>query len=98
MREQDCVGRGASEGRCRGSTEIFPGITSDPDVRFGKPCLKGTRIDVSTVVDDLAAGESAESVAQSHALTREQVLTALRYASYVVAHLSAAAEGRSRVD
>ena len=27
--------------------EIFPGITVDPDVRFGKPCIAGTRIDVS---------------------------------------------------
>ena len=25
--------------------EVFPGISMDPDVRFGKPCLTGTRID-----------------------------------------------------
>ena len=30
--------------------EIFPGISVDPDVRFGKPCIKGTRMDVATVV------------------------------------------------
>jgi uncharacterized protein (DUF433 family) len=30
--------------------EIFPGISMDPDVRFGKPCIAGTRMDVATVV------------------------------------------------
>ncbi|MEO5742719.1 MAG: DUF433 domain-containing protein [Vicinamibacterales bacterium] len=34
--------------------EVFPGISMDPDVRFGKPCLSGTRIDVATVVGALA--------------------------------------------
>ena len=66
--------------------EIFPGITLDPDVRFGRPCLKGTRVDVATVVAALAAGESTEAVEQAYALTREQVLNALRYASHAVSH------------
>lgn len=88
----------AAEREFRGSTEIFPGITLDQGVRFGKPCLKDTRIDVSSVLADLAAGESAETVAQTYALTREQVLNALRYASHIVAHRSPAADGRSHVD
>ncbi len=29
--------------------EIFPGISVDAGIRFGKPCLAGTRIDVATV-------------------------------------------------
>ncbi len=40
--------------------EIFPGISMDPGIRFGKPCLTGTRIDVATVMGALAAGESIE--------------------------------------
>ena len=40
--------------------EIFPGISMDPSIRFGKPCLTGTRIDVATVVGALASGESIE--------------------------------------
>ena len=42
--------------------EIFPGISMDPAVRFGKPCLAGTRMDVATIVGALAGGESYEEV------------------------------------
>lgn len=67
--------------------EIFPGISVNPDIRFGKPCLTGTRIDVATVLNALAAGDSVEDVKANYQLTDEQVLTALRYAAHVAAHL-----------
>jgi uncharacterized protein (DUF433 family) len=67
--------------------EIFPGISMDPDIRLGKPCLTGTRIDVATVVGALAAGESIEAVQDAYAITREQILVALRYAAYVAEHV-----------
>jgi uncharacterized protein (DUF433 family) len=67
--------------------EIFPGISMDPDIRLGKPCLAGTRIDVATVVGALAAGESIEAVQDAYAITREQILVALRYAAYVAEHV-----------
>lgn len=57
--------------------EVFPGVSMDPGVRFGKPCLTGTRIDVATVVGALAAGESFEAIEQDYDLTHEQVLAAL---------------------
>lgn len=66
--------------------EIFPGISVDPAIRFGKPCIAGTRVDVATVIGALGAGESYESVEQNYSLTREQILTALRYAAHVAAH------------
>ncbi|MEW6473970.1 MAG: DUF433 domain-containing protein [Actinomycetota bacterium] len=59
----------------------------DPNIRFGKPCLTGTRIDVATIVADLGAGETFESVQEAYSLSREQVLTALRYAAHLAAHL-----------
>lgn len=67
--------------------EVFPGVTMDPAVRFGKPCIAGTRVDVATVVGSLAAGEPIDGVGEAYGLTREQVLTALRYAAFVAAHL-----------
>jgi len=66
--------------------EIFPGISMDPQVRFGKPCIVGTRVDVATVVGDLAAGESFEAVQDDYQLTRAQVVAALRYAAHLAAH------------
>lgn len=66
--------------------EIFPGISVDPGVRFGKPCLAGTRIDVAMIVGALGAGNSYEEVQDAYAVTRQQILTALRYAAHVAAH------------
>jgi len=67
--------------------EIFPGVSMDPNVRFGKACLTGTRVDVATIVADLGAGETIETVQDAYSLSREQVLTALRYAAHLAAHL-----------
>ena len=67
--------------------EVFPGISMDPDVRFGKPCLTGTRIDVATIIGALAAGESADTVAAEYSLTIDQVRSALAYVAHVAAHL-----------
>ncbi len=75
--------------------EIFPGISMDPNIRFGKPCLTGTRIDVATVVGALAAGESFEEVQKAYAITRDQILTALRYAAHVAEHVPPAVEQAS---
>jgi uncharacterized protein (DUF433 family) len=67
--------------------EIFPGISMDPGIRFGKPCLAGTRIDVATVLGGLASGASVEQLESEYQLPREQILGALRYAAYVAEHL-----------
>lgn len=67
--------------------QVFPGISMDPDVRFGKPCIAGTRVDVATVVGAVGAGDSMEAVQAAYDLTHEQVLAALRYAAHVAAHL-----------
>ena len=67
--------------------EVFPGNSMDPDIRFGKPCVAGTRIDVATIIGAIAAGEAVETVAQEYALAVEQVRSALSYAAHVAAHL-----------
>jgi len=67
--------------------EVFPGISMNPDVRFGKPCIAGTRMDVATVVGLIAAGETVESVATEYRLSIEQIRAALAYAAHVAAHV-----------
>jgi uncharacterized protein (DUF433 family) len=67
--------------------EIFPGISIDPDVRFGKPCITGTRMDVATVLGLFAAGETIETVSSEYQLSIEQIRAALAYAAHVAAHL-----------
>jgi uncharacterized protein (DUF433 family) len=67
--------------------EVFPGITMTPNTCHGKPCVAGTVVDVATVVGTLGNGKSFADVQEALNLTHEQVLVALRYASYVTDHL-----------
>jgi len=75
--------------------EIFPGISMDPAITFGKPCLTGTRIDVATVVGALSAEENFEAVQEAYQITREQILAALRYAAHISEHVPPAVERAS---
>ena len=75
--------------------EVFPGITMDPDVRFGKPCIAGTRMDVATVVGLFAAGETMDTVTTEYALSRDQVRAALAYVAHVASHLPPAVKQAS---
>lgn len=61
--------------------EVYPGITMDPAVRFGKPCIKGTRIDVATILGRFAPGNKSEAIRDDYQVTRDQVMAALAYAS-----------------
>lgn len=57
-------------------------ITVDPNVCRGQACIKGTRIIVSVILDNLASGLAAEEIVRSYpSLTREAVQAAIRYAA-----------------
>lgn len=57
-------------------------ITVDPAVCHGKACIKGTRIMVSVVLDNLAAGLKPEEVLASYpTLTLADVQAAISYAA-----------------
>jgi uncharacterized protein (DUF433 family) len=57
-------------------------ISVDPNVCHGKACIKGTRVMVSVVLDNLAAGESATTILRSYpTLQGEDVQAALGYAA-----------------
>jgi uncharacterized protein (DUF433 family) len=61
--------------------EIAPRITVDPNVRFGKPVIRGTRVPVDLVVGKLAGGMTQEQVADEYGITKEDVLAALAYSA-----------------
>jgi uncharacterized protein (DUF433 family) len=62
--------------------ELFRRISIDPNVCFGKPCIRGTRIWVSLIVDNLAAGISEEQILAAYpSLTKEDIRAALTYAA-----------------
>lgn len=63
------------------ANEIARRIVVDPKVRFGKPVIKGTRVDVATVLGHLAGGMTVEEVMAEYGLEREDVLAALGYAA-----------------
>ena len=57
-------------------------ISVDPQVCHGKACIRGTRVMVSVVLDNLATGLSVDEVLQSYpSLTREAVNAAIAYAA-----------------
>jgi uncharacterized protein (DUF433 family) len=57
-------------------------ITAAPDVCHGRPCIRGTRIMVSVILDNLADGASVPDVLTSYPTLRaEDVQAALLYAA-----------------
>jgi uncharacterized protein (DUF433 family) len=54
--------------------EILSRISVDPQVCFGKPCIRGTRIWVSLLLDFLASGATIEEILENYPqLKREDV-------------------------
>jgi len=57
-------------------------ITVDPLVCHGKACIKGTRIMVSVILDNLADGVSEEEILKSYpSLASEDIRAAIAYAA-----------------
>jgi uncharacterized protein (DUF433 family) len=57
-------------------------ITVDSKVCHGNACIKNTRVMVSVVLDNLAAGLSMEEILRSYpSLNRESILAAVSYAA-----------------
>lgn len=57
-------------------------ISVDPAVCFGKPCIRGTRIWVSLLLDHLATGATIEEILADYPhLQREDVLAAISYSA-----------------
>ncbi|MGL5805633.1 MAG: DUF433 domain-containing protein [Xenococcaceae cyanobacterium] len=62
-------------------------IISDPKVMVGKPVIKGTRITVEHLLEEMAGGFTIEELLDSYPnLTREGIQAALKFAAESVRH------------
>ena len=58
-------------------------ITMDPAVMGGKPCIRGMRVTVGTIVGVMATGKAIEEVLAAYPyIEREDILQALTYAAW----------------
>jgi uncharacterized protein (DUF433 family) len=63
----------------------FNRITLDPEVMGGKPCIRGIRLTVGTILGLLAAGHTEGKVLEAYPyLEREDIRAALAYATWRV--------------
>jgi uncharacterized protein (DUF433 family) len=57
-------------------------ISIDPDIRFGKPCIKGTRIAVADILQWLASGMTSQEIIDDYpALQDVHIRAALSFAA-----------------
>jgi len=60
--------------------ELLGRISIDPDICFGKPCIRGHRIWVSLILDFLANGASVEDILQDYPQLEEaDILACIAY-------------------
>jgi len=66
----------------------FNRITLDPEVMGGKPCIRGIRVTVGTILGLLASGHSEDEVLKAYPyLEKEDIRAALTYATWRVEEL-----------
>jgi uncharacterized protein (DUF433 family) len=57
-------------------------ISINPEIRFGKPCIKGTRIAVADILQWLASGMTYAQIIEDYPLLKEEhILAALAFAA-----------------
>jgi len=65
-------------------TEIAPGIEINTAKKSGKPVIAGTRVPVELILGKLASGKLYEDIISEYALTKDQILAALKYAANIL--------------
>ena len=60
-------------------------ITRNPEVMGGKPCIRGLRVTVGTIIGLMASGQSPDSILQAYPYLEEaDIYAALAYAAWRV--------------
>ena len=64
------------------STDLLARITIDPEICHGKPCIRGLRYPVETILELLSAGMTHEDIlADYDDLDEQDILAALDFAA-----------------
>lgn len=60
-------------------------ISIDPNICFGKPCIRGHRIWVSLILDLLSAGETIETILEAYpGIEKEDILACIAYGAEMI--------------
>ncbi len=60
-------------------------IETDPEICHGKPCIKGTRIMISIILEWLEAGKKFEEIMDAYPeLSKEDISATVRYARKII--------------
>ena len=66
------------------NSSLLNRIRVDPNVCHGKACIKGTRIMVSVILDNMAEGRSVKQILADYpTLKQEDIKASLEYASII---------------
>jgi len=66
-------------------SQIIDRIEMNPRVCAGKPVVRGTRIPVAMILEQMAAGENREAILESYPeLTRDDISAVLLYAKATI--------------
>jgi uncharacterized protein (DUF433 family) len=74
-------------------------ITRNPEVMGGKPCLRGMRVTVGTIVGLIAAGHSNAEILRAYPyLEQEDIRQALAYAAWRVEEIEPPVAGHLKLE
>ena len=76
--------------------KLLKRISIDPRVCFGKPCIKGTRIWVSLILDYLASGMTMDQVLEEYPdLKQNDILACMAYGAEMTRYIDLPVESVS---
>lgn len=60
--------------------DLLDRVTVDPAVCHGQPCIRGTRVPITVILDALAAGMTVEEIIEHYpTLTADDVLAVMQF-------------------
>ena len=66
------------------NSKLIDRISADPSICHGKACIKGTRIMITVILDNLAEGMSEDDILKEYpSLKKDDIRAALEYASLI---------------